>query len=370
MAYKVIDISHHQGSYNAKQAVANGIKDVVCRTNYGTTKDTKVNAFALNALDAGQSLWGYGFATWHYDSVNGKSFASAQNMMKTQVAQWVEEAKSNGMSGYFVLDQELESGKTMSLTRSENTQLINECMGLIADAGFEPVLYASVSWLIERINMSQFTGKVWVARYYWNPNDGDFDQRDPDVSKLKAGQYTDVMVQLKNANRLVGWQWGRIGYGSKYGVGSANVDKNWFYLRPNETSGSASPVQVSTEPRYITIGPMSSGDKATITNTLDKKLIEWDVNGEGAIVTKVACSTGDQALMVSEAVRLGLAIKLTKTNPIEPEEVEEYEGYTVVYMAAVIRGGFESEADAKDYIETILGKDVMEDLDIEIKVAS
>lgn len=368
MAYKVIDISHHQGGYNAKQAVANGVRDVVCRTNYGTTKDTKVNVFALNALESGQSLWGYGFATWHYDSVNGKSFVKAQELMKEQVAQWVEEAKINGMSGYFVLDQELEKGKTMSLTRSENTQLVNECMDLIAIAGFEPVLYASVSWLTERINMSQFTGKVWIARYYWDPNDGDFDQRDPDISKLKAGPYTDVMVQLKNANRLVGWQWGRIGYGPKYGVDSANIDKNWFYMRPSKPCSSESSVQVSSEPRYITIGPMSSGDKNTITNLLDEKLIGWGVNKEGAIVTKVACSTGDQALMVSEAVRLGLAIKLTKVNPTD--EVEKYEGYTVIYMAAIIRGGFESEADAKDYIETVLGKDVMEGLGIEIKMAT
>lgn len=368
MAFKVIDISHHQGSYNAKQAVANGVKNVICRTNYGTTKDRCVDAFSINAVEAGQQLWGYGFSTWHYDQINGKSFTAARSAMHAQTAVWIAQAKACGMAGYFILDQELENKKTMSLTRSQNTKLINECMALITEAGFEPVLYASASWLISRLNMSDFTGKVWIARYYWDPNDGDFGQRDPDVSKLKAGQYTDMMVQLKNANRLVGWQWGRIGYGTRYGVGSANVDKSWFYMRPNEASDSASSVQVSAEPRYITVGPMSSGDKNSITNLLDEKLIDWDVNEEGAIVTKVACSTGDQALMVSEAVRLGLAIKLTTVNPMEEEE--KYEGYTVIYMAAIIRGGFESEADAKDYIETVLGKDVMEDLGIEIKMVA
>lgn len=372
MAYKVIDISHHQGSYNAKQAVANGVKDVVCRTNYGTTKDTKVNAFALNALDAGQSLWGYGFATWHYDSVNGKSFAKAQTCMQQQAAKWVEEAKSNGMAGYFVLDQELESGKTMSLTRSQNTQLINECMALIADAGFEPVLYASVSWLLSRLNMNQFTGKVWVARYYWDPNDGDFEQRDPDVSKLKAGQYTDLMVQLKNAGRLVAWQWGRIGYGSKYGVGSANVDKNWFYMRPEESSAATGSVTVSEEPRFITIGPASKGDAATITAELDRLCINWDFGPAGEIVTRVDCSAGDQANFLQMAVSLALPIKLTKTWPlaVEDESDELEEGYTVIFMAAVVKGGFASEADAKDYIEMALGKDTMEKYGIEVKMVA
>lgn len=361
---KVIDISHHQASYNARQAVAQGIKHVICRAGYGTTKDSKVDAFALNALEAGQELWAYGFATWHYDSINGKSFDTARQKMQEQTATWVAEAKARGVSGYLVLDQELESGKTMSLTKTQNTQLINEAMGIIRASGFEPLLYASASWLLTRVDLSAYTGKVWVARYYWDPNDGDFTDRSDDIDRLKAGQYTTLMKQLRDAGRLAGWQWGRIGYGEKYGVGSANVDKNFWYLLPEE--GSTGPVQVSADPMYISIGPASAGDTASITAELDKRLIEWDKGANGEVITRVACSSGDQAKMVEMAVTLGLPIQLTAADPLA--EPEKPEGYTVIFMAAVVKGGFESEADARDYIESILGADAMEKLGIEIKL--
>lgn len=361
---KAIDISHHQQSYNARQAVAQGIKHVICRTNYGTTRDGKVATFALNALEAGQELWGYGFATWHYDSVNGKSFDAARQKMQEQTAAWVAEAKERGVSGYLVLDQELESGKTMSLTKTQNAQLINEAMDIIRAGGFEPLLYASVSWLLTRVDLSAYTGKVWVARYYWDPNDKDFADRSDDISQLKAGQYTTLMKQLRDAGRLAGWQWGRIGYGAKYGVGSANVDKNFWYLLPEE--GATGPVQVSADPMFITIGPASAGDTASITAELDKRLIEWDKGTNGEVITRVACSSGDQAKMVEVAVALGLPIQLTAADPLA--EPEKSEGYTVIFMAAVVKGGFESEADARDYIESILGADAMEKLGIEIKL--
>lgn len=361
---KVIDISHHQQSYNARQVVAQGIGHIICRTNYGTTQDTKVEAFALNALEAEQELWGYGFATWHYDSVNGKSVDAARSAMQVQTAAWVSEAKARGMSGYLALDQELESGKTMSLTKTQNTQLINEAMDIIRAGGFEPLLYASASWLLTRVDLTVYTGKVWVARYYWDPNDGDFDDRSDDIDQLKAGQYTTLMQQLRDAGRLAGWQWGRIGYGDKYGVGSADLDKNFWYLLPAE--GSAAPVQVSTDPMFITIGPASAGDTASITAELDSRLIEWDKGANGEVITRVACSSGDQAKMVEMAVTLGLPIQLTATDPLA--ETEQPEGYTVIFMAAVVKGGFESEADARDYIESILGADTMDALGIEIKL--
>lgn len=363
MQQKVIDISHYQVSYNARQAVANGINTVICRSNYGSTKDTKVDAFSINALEADQTLWTYGFATWHYDSVNGKNFSRAQSIMKTQAEAWVNQAKACGAQGYLVLDQELESGKTMSLTRSQNTQLINECCDIIRAGGFEPVLYASASWLLSRVDLTKYLGKVWVARYYWDPNDGDFSQRDPDISKLKSGQYTDLMIQLRDAGRLAGWQWGRIGYGSKYGVGSVNLDKNWFYILPEQ--GAEAPIQVSESPRFISIGPASAGDVASITWELDKREIKWVNDGNGLITTRVACSTGDQAKMLEMAVNLKLPIQLTATDPLEAPE--QTEGYTVVFMAAVIRGNFDSQDDARDYIESVLGADAMNKFGLEIK---
>ena len=47
--------------------------------------------------------------------------------------------------------------------------------------------------------------------------------------QTKWGRY---MASL--GDKLCGWQFGRIGCGGKYGVGSANVDRDWIYFQPTE----------------------------------------------------------------------------------------------------------------------------------------
>ena len=364
-AFKGIDISKHQASYNPATAMAQGVRHVVVRTNYATTADTLAAQFAKAAMEAGQQVWGYAFATWHYTSVNGGDKEQARRKMCEQTAAWITQATAIGLAGKFLfVDQELEAKQTMGLGKQANTELLNECCDMIRKAGFVPAIYCSVSWAAERMSVSDVTAPFWLARYYWDPADGDFEQRTHDVAQLKSGLYTNLMLQLKQANRLVGWQWGRIGYGEKYGVGSQNLDKNWFYLTTEDAAQEGSKVDVCATPMYAHIGPASAGDVSTICKKLDELCIPWDANEEG-VHTKIPVSTGDQAALIELATKLVLPIKLTESS----QQEKENEGYTVVYLSAVIKGGFASKADAVDYITSILGAEAMEQMNITVQLA-
>lgn len=364
-AFKGIDISKHQASYNPAAAMAQGVRHVVVRTNYATTVDTLAAQFGKAALAAGQQVWGYGFATWHYTSVNGGDKEKARRKMKEQTAAWIVQATTIGLAGKFLfVDQELEKNETMGLGKQANTELVNECCEMIRKAGFVPAVYCSVSWAMERLNVAQVEAPFWLARYYWDPADGDFDQRNHDPAQLKAGAYTQLMVQLAQVNRLVGWQWGRIGNGSKYGVGSQDLDKNWFYLTPEQAAQGGEKVEIYSNPMYIHIGPASAGDVHTICKKLNELCIAHRTDDAGVVHTNIPASTGDQAALVELATRLVLPITLTES----AQSGQEQQGYTVVYMAAVIKGGFATEADAVDYITSILGKEAMEQLDITIQL--
>ena len=56
-AFKGIDISKHQASYNPAAAMAQGVRHVVVRTNYANTVDTLAAQFGKAALPAGQQAF-------------------------------------------------------------------------------------------------------------------------------------------------------------------------------------------------------------------------------------------------------------------------------------------------------------------------
>lgn len=160
MREKALDISRWQDTLDASRAKAAGITTILCRACYGTGKDARWDAFAPAVKAAGLRLGAYGFATWHYKSANGGSAGAARAAMRAQT---------------------------------------DALIALAAGAGADS----------------------WVAWYYADPNDPDFDGCAP-LAAL-PGRWGDYLRGLGQA--LCGWQFGRIGRGEKYGVGSANVDR-------------------------------------------------------------------------------------------------------------------------------------------------
>lgn len=371
-----IDISKHQNTFSAGTAKAAGVEGVILRHAYGTTPDTKATGWAPDVIATGLRLGGYGFATWHYRSLNGGSETTAKKLMIAQVTKWIEQAKSAGTGWWFAIDQELEQGQTMGLGMTANTNMINEAAELLRKAGFQPCLYCSVAWDFQYIKTDILTVPYWVARYY--DGTADFSDSGADLDKLPAGSYTNWMKELKQAGRLIGWQFASTGLGYKYGAGSANIDRNVFYADP-EGYGDVvfGPVKPQSQAMHVCLGPVSNGDANTIISKLDELQIDHhnteQEDGLVLITTKVACSTGDQAALINLAVQLAIPVRLLNAeqaaeiiSPAEKPEEKPDEGYSVVFLGIVVKGGFASSAEAKEYIEAVLGANAMESFGISV----
>ncbi len=223
----VIDISKWQSTYNAETAKAAGVNEVILRCAYGTSKDICFDEFYATAKAAGQTIGAYGFATWHYSSKNGGSIDAARAVMHEQVDAWIEYCAGK-LDGWFAIDQEMESDYSMGLSAANNMIIMNEAITRLEAAGLTVCVYCSASWVTAYLDAETLNAPLWVAYYYADPNDPDFDGV-ADYS-AQTGTYFVRMQGWDSMGKLAGWQFGRIGYGAKYGVASANVDKNQFYM--------------------------------------------------------------------------------------------------------------------------------------------
>ncbi len=371
MNSNIIDISRHQHSFDAAKAKAAGVRGVILRNAYAAKPDTLALSWAPSILAQGMPLGGYGFATWHYKSRNGGSVDTARALMHQQVGAWIDTAKQSGCNYWFAVDQELEAGETMGLGKATNTALLNEACEMLEKAGLHACVYCSVAWDSNYIRTAELRYPYWMARYV--DGKADFGSAGADLDRLPDSKYTRWMRQLRDAGRLVGWQFASTGYGAKYGAGSANIDRNVFYLVPAADKPERGEVNPQSDAQYIAIGPLSVGDLATVQAQLDKLQVDTRTE-DGVIYTEAALSTGDQVAMIQLATKLQVPIRMQEVPfatdlpaPAEPEKPAEQ--YSVVYLAAVVKGGFETQADAVEYIEAVLGKDAMERLGVSVAVA-
>lgn len=189
------------------------------------------------------------------------------------------------------------------------------------------------------------------------------------------------MRELWGAGRLIGWQFGSTGLGTKYGVGSANVDRNIFYADPEGYSDMVfGQVKPQSQAAFVSLGPVSNGDANTIIKQITDLQIGYkqlpQADGLDIILTSVACSTGDQVTLINLAVQLAIPVQLLDAQqaadlaaPTEeakqPEQSAE-DGYSVIFLGLAVKSGFASADEAKEYIEAVLGKDAMDRLGISI----
>ena len=226
---KCIDISKHQTSFNAAACKQQGVTTVLCRLAYGSSEDKCLNAHIGGVITGGMKHGGYGFGTWHYKDV-ASSYAVAREVMKVQVTKWIELAKKYACISWIGIDQELETDHKMNLNKEDNTELLCEAAQMIENAGFHPCLYASASWIMERVDLNKFTWPLWVAYYKDYGHNKDF----CDVSTaFPSGRYGDWMNQYKD--RICIWQFTSEGYADKYGCVHVtnDLDKDWLYYQPD-----------------------------------------------------------------------------------------------------------------------------------------
>lgn len=227
---KALDISRWQDTLDAAKAKAAGITTIICRAAYGTGKDARWDRFTPAIKSAGIRLGAYGFATWHYRSQNGGSLATARSLMIKQTDALIALAQAAGVDSWCAVDQELEYGQSLGLSKGDNTTLLIEACERIRAAGLHPCVYCSAGWADANIDTTALKYPLWIAWYYNDPTDPDFVGCTP-VESL-PGKWGNYMRGL--GEQLCAWQFGRIGYGAQYGVGSADVDKNWLIYQPEK----------------------------------------------------------------------------------------------------------------------------------------
>ncbi|MFI3169188.1 MAG: GH25 family lysozyme [Faecalibacterium sp.] len=291
--YYGLDISKWQSSYNAETAKVQGVNSVILRAAYATSKDLKFDEFYAAAKTAGQTVGAYGFATWHYSSKNGGNIDTARAAMIEQTKAWIAICQDK-LDGYFAIDQELESGYSMGLTPSQNETLLNECIALLEVSGFTVCVYCSASWAMTQFNKDNVNADLWIAYYYADPADPDFSTAAN--YETANGQYFDYMRSC--GDKLMGWQFGRIGYGAKYGVGSVNVDRNLFYKIAETVVEYFSQGAVR-----VICGVMTAGDIATISAVLESLLIPY-TNEKGYLITDIPITKGDQTALIKACAAL------------------------------------------------------------------
>lgn len=230
MALKALDISKHQGTFAPGAAKAMGVETVILRAAYGNFMDVRYWRFAADCRAQGLRMGAYIFLTHHYAGKNNGDRAQARKILRSHMATLIDLLQGQGVTSWVALDQELEGGQQMGLAPDDNTALLNEAADMLRAAGYTPCLYCSASWLQGRVQADKLDMPVWLAYYYKDPHDPDFDGcASIEEVQTKWGRY---MASL--GDKLCGWQFGRIGCGGKYGVGSANVDRDWIYFQPTE----------------------------------------------------------------------------------------------------------------------------------------
>ena len=245
----IIDISRWQGTMNFDKAKKAGVEGVMLRASYSTGKDSKFDTFSFDAIKAGLPVGAYSFATWHYDKVNGHNVADAKAQAEMEAKALINILKGKGVTGYVALDLELENGQTTSLNKAQMTEIANSYMKTLADAGFKPCIYASVSWFIDRMNVKDISYPLWVAFYHSEGMKG---------TDFPVGTYGNYMREWKD--KIVMWQYSSKGKGADFGASSTYIDLNHLY---SEFGGQISKVETSTPKTEVNYHVVVKGDTMT-----------------------------------------------------------------------------------------------------------
>lgn len=163
--YKVIDISEFQNTIDFAKVKASGVKGVIVRCGYrgasqGTlNEDVRFLEHIRNAHSAGLAVGIYMF-TEGINAEEGKEEADYAIKMWT---------KANVPISYpIAVDTEsvnISGARANGLSKAKRTEVIKAFCEQIKARGYEPMIYASTSWLNNKLDMSKLPYKVWVAQY-------------------------------------------------------------------------------------------------------------------------------------------------------------------------------------------------------------
>lgn len=163
-----IDVSYHQGEIDWQKVKNSGVGFAMIRVGYRgyeTGKIVEDSCFEKNvqgALDAGVEVGFYFF-----------SQAISEEEAREEANFVLERIKNLQVHYPIVFDMEIvsDNDRIVSVSMNEKTRIAKAFCEEIKENGYDPMIYGSTSWLLNRILMEEVSEyPVWVAEYSTTPS--------------------------------------------------------------------------------------------------------------------------------------------------------------------------------------------------------
>lgn len=168
---QVIDVSEFQDSINWEKVKATGIVGAIIRCGYrgcekGTlNEDAHFMEHIKGAHAAGLKIGVYMFTEGINASEGKEEAAYALNLIKKAGVPLSYPIAVDTEPAYYKKNGKRYAGRANGLSQSKRTEVIKAFCEEIIRQGYKPMIYASLSWLNNKLNISKLPYDVWVAQY-------------------------------------------------------------------------------------------------------------------------------------------------------------------------------------------------------------
>ena len=216
MAIKGIDVSEFQGQIDWDKVKADGVEFAILRVGFGMDLKSQDDKYIERNISECERLGiPIGVYLFSYANTTAKASSEAEHTLrliaghKMPLGVWYD-IEDNNTSG--------------SVSKSTLTDIINKYCSIIKEAGYDVGIYASLSWLNNKIDNSlQEKYPIWVAQYY------------------KECQYKkDYLI----------WQYSSSG---KVDGISGKVDMNYYYRKLEESKPIKKPNKEESKKHIIDV---------------------------------------------------------------------------------------------------------------------
>lgn len=237
--YYAIDVSKHQGKFDWQAAYSKGIRHAMLRAGYGRYSSQVDPQFERNAAECARLGIQYGVYWYSYASTPAEARQEARCCLAA--------IKGKHLCLPVAYDIEHEPC-ILRLTNAQRTALVAAFLGEVEAAGYYGILYASCNFIRNCLDYKALSKyDIWVAQY-----------GSTCTCPLPYGIW-----QYSSRNAL-----GIPGYGTSLDCNRVYKDYEQLMIQAG-LQGHTAPTPEDTTPnkldkQRITIGRISSGDRATI----------------------------------------------------------------------------------------------------------
>lgn len=253
--FRGIDISEYQSNVDFAALKANGVQFVMIRTGYGRNASQYDRQLRQHVAGAEAAGLPYGFYHYSYATTVANAITEAEFALRL-----TEDFNPTMPFAY-----DIEDASQKSLSKATLSEIADAFLSRIADAGYYPMLYASLSWLTTRFT-DELLAKydVWLAQWAASPTwSGEYGMWQYTSSGRIAGisGTVDMNIAYRDYPALIAEMGG--------GAPSDNTPSDGSAQQPPESdTGTAEPPSGS-EPDSGTAAPDSPAPPPASTAALD-----------------------------------------------------------------------------------------------------